>query len=279
MAKRAWWVALLSVLLAACGSRVAAPTTTSPGDRVPVHALVKHRVVSDISLDGGAFTAQPPGDAKARFPLSRAKRVVLAASTGVHGPYDPALVALGRVTLALKHPGLPSYQDRLAWVGFVSSEGFTASCPPPTGTPTSGTSSVSPSTYNPYFFIVVLDAGTGKAVLDYRTRGTGNCGGVFTGPRVLRADELLSVPWSVTEQPDKQWTYSYAIPRCDRDYMRGGYGPTETSFVIVEGPIDPPSHCSPARTLTATVPSGITADHAPTGVTTGTVMNGVLVTF
>ncbi|HUE59410.1 MAG TPA: hypothetical protein VMO88_07485 [Acidimicrobiales bacterium] len=270
MARRTWWLVPLALLLTACGGPMAVSKATLPTEHVPSAAVANHRVVKDIVLDGGAFTANSPGDAKARYSLSRAEKLVLAASTAVHETGSPALVALGRVTLSLKRQGgLPSYRDRLAWIGVMSSNQSVSCAPSPPG---SGSVRV---LYAPYFFVVLLDAQTGKDVVDYRTRGTPNCGGEVTGPRVLRADELLSVPWTAEGEQ-----LGYTIPACARLYMQGGYGwGPETMFIDVEGPIDPPPHCSPARTVAWTSPAGSEMAHAPTGLTSGVVENGALVRF
>ncbi|HYA68368.1 MAG TPA: hypothetical protein VED63_06525, partial [Acidimicrobiales bacterium] len=62
------------LLLAGCGGSSTASTTAGrSAPKVPVDALAHHRVVRSIVLDGGAFTAQPAGDAKDRVSLSDAE--------------------------------------------------------------------------------------------------------------------------------------------------------------------------------------------------------------
>jgi len=294
MARRARCLVLFTLLLTACGGQMAVSKATPPNQSVPVAAVANHRVVKDIVLDGGALTARPPGSAVARYSLGRAKKVVLAAYSDVANgtTYDPILVALGRVTLSLKHAvGLPSYQDRLAWIAFFQQ--FTAPPCPSEVAPADGS-------YSPFFYVVILDAQTGKDALTYQTRGIGDCGGPVRGPYLRRAQELLSVPWTaVGEQPvsssppvylpggnttptiTTEWTIRYTVPACARLHVASGGGPgPETFLVDVEVPLDPPPHCSPARSVTTTWPSGNgELAHSPTGLTSGVVENGALVTF
>ena len=161
------------------------------------------------------------------------------------------------MTLSLKHTaGLPGYRNRLAWMAFIQQ--FTA---PPCAPSPPGSSSF--SHVSPFFYVVVLDAETGKAALEYQTQGTGDCGGSFGGPYLHRAKELLSVPWTVVSQqaapPGSSPTLvvRYTVPACGTQDMAAGYrssSGTLTLFFDVSVPLDPPPHCSPARTVTSSWP-------------------------
>ena len=68
------------LLLAGCGGNLAASTTAiRNAPKVPVDAVAHHRLVRSITLDGGAFTAQPSGNANARVSLSQAESLMRAA--------------------------------------------------------------------------------------------------------------------------------------------------------------------------------------------------------
>ncbi len=278
------------LLLAGCGGNLAPSTTaTRSAPKVPVDEVAHHRVERSIVLDEGAFTAQPPGNARARVSLSHAESLMLAAYSHVADAttYDPGLLSLGRVTLSLKQiAGLPVYQSRLAWIAFVQQ--FTAPpCGASGGVPRSSSTS---SDVSPFFYVMILDAQTGKAALEYQTEGTGDCGSSFGGPYLHRAKERLSVPWTLVSQQAAAppgslptWVVRYTVPACGSLDRESGYLSSSGKaalLILLSVPLDPPPHCSPARTITRSWPAfGGELDHAPTGITSGVASNGSLVMF
>lgn len=258
----------VSLLLAGCGGND--PLHANRGaPSIPVSALAHHQVVRSFVLDTGAFAAQPPGGARAKVSLDQAQNLIQSAFSHLADgtTYDSALVSLGRVTISVKHtPLLPAYQDRLAWIGFIEQFKY-PSCPP---TPPGFSTNVTP-----FFYVVVLDAESGKAALEYETEGTGDCGGPFGGPFLHQAKELLSVPWAVVGQQSGGLVVSYTIPPCGTSTREASYltsAGTMALFIDVTVPLDPPPSCPPARTVTRSWPGG-NLGHAPTGLTSGVVDN------
>ena len=274
------------LLLACCGGNpTPSNTATRAAPKVPIGEVANHRVVGSIVLDHGAFTAQPPGDARARVSLSRAESLMLAAYSHVAAgtTYDPALLSLGRVSLPLKHTaGLPAYSNRLAWIAFVEQFSAPSCSAPPPGFST-------PRHISPFFYVMILDAQTGKAALEYLTEGTGDCGGSFGGPFLHRAKERLSIPWTIASQQaaapgsTPSLVMSYTVPACGTLDSESGYlssSGKEAWLILVSVPLDPPPDCPPARTITSSLPAfGGQLDHAPTGITSGVVSDSSLVMF
>ena len=258
-------------------------------------AIANHRLVHTVRLDGGKLILGPPQNSDASISLNRAQRIVAEALTGSPGSYNPALVAVGRVTLNESTTGLPLYTNRLAWVALIGPQ-MAFSC-------LGSFSGESYATRPLSFDVVLLDAGSGGAVLQYRTRGVGLCGGTIEGPAVQRATEILSLPWTaigqtpVTQQQIQRlvppnapnaasaaatlksavnWVIRYTIPACGTQFDSGVYmiNPTKPILYIdASVPISPPSHCSPARTVNTTwgpEDVGISqAGHAPVGLASG----------
>jgi hypothetical protein len=270
---------------------------STPGSLLPRGTIVDGRVLRPIIIDGGALRIDPaPSTLSATFTLEQARSVVKAAQTHDQGTVlqstaSQADVGFGVVDLADKlSVGLPAYSDRPAWVAILKPRSATMYCPPTSASSTSGSAT-------PVVDVVLLDAQTGTDVLDYRSRGSGPCGGQITGPSIQRAQEIISIPWiSVGESPLTQkqvqqfppnanlsnsavnWTIQYTVPRCATIFDSPGiYEPTGPNnpvlYVDAQRPITPPSSCPPARTVTNTFGPETTslsqAKHGPTGLAAG----------
>jgi len=256
------------------------------GSGLPVSAVSGHRVVRQISFDEGDLVIDPPRTAHALVTLGHAEKIVAAAMTASPGSYNPALVALGRVTLRHEAAGLPRYAGRLAWVALVGPQ-VGISCP---GMMTGGSGPEAA----PSVSVVILDAQSADAVLHYRSRGAGPCGGPAVGPTLERAAEVLSVPWTAMGEhavapgsspfppgapvPPHQvdWVIRYTIPACGTQFDSGTYAfppGTVTLYIDVTVPISAPARCAAARTITTTWgPESVDigqARHGPVGIAGG----------
>jgi hypothetical protein len=245
-------------------------------------------VVRPIVVDNGALRIVPAPPAQpARLSFQSAYKTVKAAQTYDQGTFIAADVGYGDVSLSTAlTKKLPDYQSRYAWVAFLGPQ-KAFSCAAYGG-----------GVLQPAFHVIIVDARTGKAVLDYRSRGTGPCGGKVTGPVVQRAEEILSLRWrALADQPvtaaqahqlnapggtfapnSVNWVISYTIPRCGKAadnglYYLSGLGEPPTLYVDAQVPIDPSRSCARSRVVTTTfgperTPAS-TARHAPTGLATG----------
>ena len=291
------WLVTTTMFLASClgsGASLTSylPTTARLGPLsrfaevgVPVSDLRNHLVTHTVILDRGDLRIGSPGRSAAAVSLAAATRSVAVAMVNQQASYNPALVALARVSISA--PGvtaLPSYNDRLAWIGFLVRGPQAVSCP-----------GVPPSVAANYIYVepfgaVILDASTGKAVITYWSRGTGVCGGTtLVGPLVHRGYEVVSVPWIKVGQASaqappklppgvtaptgaKEWLVRYTMPPCGDNWDSGGYyraGRLYGFYIEVQVPMDRPSHCPPARSLTQSISAFFPLRHAPVGVAVG----------
>lgn len=253
---------------------------------VPVRDIVDNRIQQSASFDDGAFVVSPPGKISPGFALSKAKVLVEEAMVNQQADYNPSMIALARVSISVpRTAGMPSYHQRLAWIGFLGGYSEPVSC---------GGGDGESYIYEPSFTSVIVDARTGTDPVTFQARGTGPCGGEVVGPFVHRAYEVLSVPWtfvgyepSIYPRPpmpppgmpspapvEKHWTAHYLMPPCGSQWDSGTvdvpHGTTKF-FVEVEAPIKPPAHCPAVGPVTAQWgTSSERLGHAPTGVLLGT---------
>jgi hypothetical protein len=138
------------------------------------------RWVVPVELDGGelAVTPAPPGRSPTiSFAVAMAKMKAKAASGEQLAGFAYGLVS---IAASLTGNGLPSYQRRLAWIGFI--QGPVYHCPaempsnmflPPIAGPGS----------TPGWVAVVIDGATGGDTVIYASRGS-PCNSQSTGPTV-----------------------------------------------------------------------------------------------
>lgn len=288
---------LAAVALAACTARAGSssvgassrqsghlpPAQASHSVPTAAGAIAGHRFVRPFDVDGGGLRVAPPSDSQGLVSLARAAEVVRDAMTYDQGAFQPSGLGLGSVTITPGlTQGLPTYQDRLAWVAVIGPQ-VAISCP----LIASGEDSASP----PAFKVLVMDARSGMATLVYRSRGTGPCGGPVSGPGVTRAMEIVSIPWvAVGDGPPTSipmppgvtvpslgydWIIRYTLPACAEVFDSPGVFASDPDhpdlFMDVQRPIDPPAHCPPARSVTTSFgPERVPIRqvlHAPLGVT------------
>ena len=300
------WMMALAILLTSCsratgqsnappyriaGSDLPATAPVEPLSHftrlgVPIDAVTGHRATRSVRLDRGDLRVGPPGGGSAAVSLETATRLVRVAMVNQQASYNPALVALASVTISISGAGgVPTYRNRLAWVGFLTRRPGGTSCGG------LGGGSSTPFVYVEPFGAVVLDARTGESPITYWSRGTGVCGGSsLLGPFVHKAYEVLSVPWTLTGQQaaatpanmppgapvstrPKLWSFRYTMPPCGANWDSGGYyrhGELTGFFIEVQVPIDRNGgQCRPSRTLTGQFSTAIPAGHAPVGIVVG----------
>lgn len=230
-----------------------------------------------VVVDGGRLVVEPaPANVLPVVGLARARALVGAAQSGEGDGWGPAqLIGFGIVSIdpALTS-GLPAYARRAAWVALLA--------------PSPAVRFADDAKPQASFEVIVLDAGSGGAVLVYRSRGLAQCHGPSSctpelgGPSVAAASEIVSIPWTAAGQrPDPynsgrvDWLVSYTIPRCavvfdsPGVYWPSGEGGPPALFVDVEEPMDQSLSCSPSRSVTSAVGPESTpvtqVRHAPVG--------------
>jgi hypothetical protein len=257
------------------------------GGLLPSGTFMDRRVARPIAVDRGALRIDPPPMSQSPVvPFEQANAIVNAARSYDQGIVVPADIGFGIVYVNdAFSAGLPPYSGRSAWVAVLA--------PPPSGGAdcVAGGGAVEPRAH-----VVIIDAETGDDVLDYQTRGTGPCGGIVNGPTVQRAQEITSLAWigvgqrPVTAQQTQRifppgvtvpagavnWVLRSTIPPCGSITASGVDYPSGLStlpalYVDAQVPIDQPSSCPPAKTVTTTLGPENTpisqVQHAPTGIT------------
>lgn len=226
-------------------------------------SVVDDRFVSDVELDGGAFSVQPaPIDTVPVVPKADAEKILFASP--LFQGKSAGVIGFGLVTSQVSQHGVPTYQSDPAWIAF--GWGGVSNCPnetvaaSPTDLPSGG------------YVAVALIEGAGGGDLSYEARSDA-CGTV-TGPTVRPATYVESVPWTSTGQvTGGSLQVTYTPPACagSATYSAGGSGETTTLSVDVEVP-DSPGLCASPAPITDVVPIGdgtrtvTTVHHAATGV-------------
>ncbi len=249
----------------AFGDQAATLPTPSGAPGLPTQAsVVDGRFVSDVELDGGAFSVQPaPIDTVPVMSKADAEQVLFASP--LFQGKTAGVLGFGLVTSQVSQHGVPVYQSDPAWIAFgwggtYSCPAITTGAPSPEDLPSSG------------YVAVALIEGAGGGDISYEARSD-PCGTVF-GPTVRAATHIESVPWTQTGSiAGGSIPITYTPPPCGAAFSSSaaGQGSVYTLTVEVEVPDDPGSCPSPAP-ITDSVqlnPSGqpITqVDHGPTGL-------------
>jgi hypothetical protein len=258
-------IAALHDMIAALafGDEAGALPSPSGAPGLPTHdAVVDGRFVSDVELDGGAFSVQPaPLDTVPVMSRADAEQLLLA-SPLFAGKTD-GVVGFGLVTSQVSQHGVPTYQSDPAWIAFgwggVLSCPMMTTAPTPANLPSSG------------YVAVALIEGAGGADISYEARSD-VCGSI-TGPTVRPATHVESVAWAQTGPITGSGVpIAYTPPACGEpaSYSAGGSGGTLTLTVEVEVP-DATTSCSSAAPVSDTVDVGggtpvTSVEHAPTGI-------------
>lgn len=228
-------------------------------------SVVDDRFVSDVELDGGAFSVQPaPIDTVPVMPKADAEKLLLASP--VFQGENAGVVGFGLVTSQVSQHGVPTYQADAAWIAF--GWGGVTNCPAITTEP-------SPADLPSGGYVAVaLVEGAGGGDLSYEARSD-PCGNGVTGPTVRPATHIESVPWTSSGQvTGGSLQITYTLPPCGTlaQYNAGGTGPSDTLSVEAEVP-DTSGPCptqAPTTDVVQLVPAGgqtiTTVDHAPTGL-------------
>jgi hypothetical protein len=182
---------------------------------------------------------------------------VPATTTTTAGPGQTT--AVGAVTTTTSP--LPTYHQRLAWVGIVW--GAPTSCPGPTTT--------QPTAPGPTSYVaVVIAARSENSVLAYRSGGSAPCTGTPEAPAVTEPDELLSVPWQPVGPAST--AVQVQLPACGEYYgwtQVMAPGDASADQVVAAVPIDPTCGSAPQSQLVdQVVPLGSgqgLVGHAPLG--------------
>jgi len=226
-------------------------------------SVVDDRFVTDVVLDGGAFSVQPaPIDTVPVVSKADAEKLLLASPLFQGQP--TGVVGFGLVTSQVSQHGVPTYQADPAWIAF--GWGGTTNCPAITAPP-------SPADLPSSGYVAVaLIEGAGGGDLSYQARSD-TCGTV-TGPTVRPATHIESVPWTANGQVtggSLQITYTPTACAGVATYSAGGSGDTVTLSVEVEVP-DTSGSCPSPAPVTDVVPiddgtqTVTTVNHAPTGL-------------
>jgi hypothetical protein len=226
-------------------------------------SVVDDRFVSDVELDGGAFSVQPaPIDTVPVVAKADAEKLLLASP--LFQGKSAGVVGFGLVTSQVSQHGVPTYQADPAWIAF--GWGGVTNCPNMTAPP-------SPAELPSGGYVAVaLVEGAGGGDLSYLARSD-TCG-TLTGPTVRPATYIESEPWTSNGQvTGGNLQITYTPPACagPATYSGGGSGTTVTLSVEVELP-DTPGQCTSPAPVTDVVPLNdgtqtvTTVNHAPTGV-------------
>ncbi|HEV2361628.1 MAG TPA: hypothetical protein VGS21_07990 [Acidimicrobiales bacterium] len=226
--------------------------SAAPDPSLPPGAVVNGVLRRPIVIDGGRMGMAPPPGAVKTISRGQAATQAQRAESGLGFGYSQTGgLVLARVWIAsdlTRHT--PSYGGRVAWVAFTSwgssiSYAFPI-CPP--------------------LEIVVLDAATGRNVLDFADDDTHLCpdqtqSAVSASPVVSPATEVVSIPWTIlAEHPDRyqhqyfDWLVRYTVPMCADAAHMETIPPTaghEQEFAVyVSQMVDEPSRCDAARSVT-----------------------------
>jgi hypothetical protein len=258
--------AALHDILAALAFGDQAGTLPSPSGvpSLPTQSSVSEdRYVSDVVLDGGAFSVQPAPIGTVPVVSKADAEKVLLASPLFQGK-TAGVLGFGLVTSQVSQHGVPTYRADPAWIAF--GWGGVTNCPNMTAPP-------SPADLPSSGYIAVaLIEGAGGGDLSYEAR-TDTCGTV-TGPGVQPATSIESVAWTQGGQVTGGTVQvTYTLPACGTlaSYDATGSGDTVTLTVEAEVP-DSPGTCSSPASVTDVVQLNdgtqpvTTIHHGPTGL-------------
>jgi hypothetical protein len=235
-------IAALHDMIAALAFGGQAGTLPSPSGApgLPTQSsVVDDRYVSDVELDGGAFSVEPaPIDTVPAISKADAEKLLFASP--VFQGKDAGVVGFGLVTSQVSQHGVPTYQSDPAWIAF--GWGGITNCPMMTAPPSP------PDLPSGGYVAVALIEGAGGGSISYEARSD-PCGEGATGPTVRPATHIESVPWTSNGQvTGGSLQITYTLPACGTlsSYDAGGTGDVDTLSVNAEVPDDPGSCSSPA---------------------------------
>jgi hypothetical protein len=226
-----------------------APTTTSPPVSSGSAPTTAPSTTTPLPSTTTTPTTSPASTPTTTSPASTTTTAGPTTTTGAGGANPP-------LTL------LPSYRNRLAWVGIVW--GPTGACP---GSTTTEPAAARSTTY----VAIVIDAHTGQRVIAYRSGGLSACTGATQVPTVTKPNELLSVPWQPVGPAST--AVQIQVPACGHYY---GWTQVPTTGggladqVVVSVPFDPACGSTVPQTqaVDQVVPLGSgqgLVNHAPVG--------------
>jgi hypothetical protein len=232
--------------LAACGGGTKRAVERRTTARSLSEAVTAGRFTATVDLDDGDLLVKPPSALQLpAVPEGVARKKMWA--TAQLANYEPIVVGLGLVTIAIRQRGVPEVADLPAWVGFAKIG--TLLCPleggdvPPVIPLSSGIAAV------------VLGAADGSPVVVYKAR-TSLCGLPATGPTTLAPDELVSVRWSrVPPVADGSLTVRFFEPPCAKPAPPPETAIATRTTVSIDVDIpDDPERCLPGHFVRVEIP-------------------------
>lgn len=230
-------------------------------------SVVDGRFVSQVELDGGAFSVQPaPIDTVPVISQADAEQLLLASQ--LFGTATDGVVGFGLVTSQVSQNGVPTYRSDPAWVAFGWGGGDVFGCKAPAPSPAISNADLPSGGY----IAVALIEGVGGGDISYRARSA-DCG-TAVGPFVAPATHVESVPWT-QDGPilnnDAYVLYSPAPCGSEASFQGSPDSKGRLTVTITMTVPDVVTSCpsvAPIRTRVASSigPEVTSLEHAPTGI-------------
>ncbi len=304
--------AVACILLSACGaaslsspshpvteaSPCSGPATKGPPG-VAIHGVC---LASPVNLDGGRVVMQPATHAFPKISASQARLLFDGALNEwiTHPTLLLAYVTIGNVSswtpkeapTPAAGPGtstsLPGYTHELAWAALAVGQQGVASCPlilgspsPTRAVPPAGDPPLDPSPVELY----VLNAMTGRGMVDYRGPSLFPCTGTYSPPQIEAVTATMLLPWTAKGHNGGHTTLLVDVPACTLPGSLSAVsygqwlglptfpgtlpkrwkGPHVNNIVVVGQVSLTQVDCFPARRISVPLGSAL-LPHGPTGV-------------